>query len=184
MACLPCANQRSQRRSITPNQTMPLRFFASSGPLTVARKSQGCHRQNSCHHFFLLHNISRVFLPRSQWDALYIFRRWMGLRSSALRASVELRYHISTTNLVKSLHLFHHLFTFYGICRVLCSNVYLLLLILLNGLYNKPNSEFKQTLKSFWLKVPNTTQDLTGNYNNPVMSVCYRVLFPVNHTSR
>lgn len=94
------------------------------------------------------------------------------------------RYHISTTNLVKSLHLFHHLFTFYGICRVLCSNVYLLLLILLNGLYNKPNSEFKQTLKSFWLKVPNTTQDLTGNYNNPVMSVCYRVLFPVNHTSR
>ena len=72
-----------------------------------------------------------------------------GLRSRALRASVELRYHISTTNLVKSLHLFHHLFTFYGICRVLCSNVYLLLLILLNGLYNKPNSEFKQTLKSF-----------------------------------
>ena len=69
--------------------------------------------------------------------ALYIFRRWMGLRSRALRASVELRYQISTTNLVKSLHLFHHLFTFYGICRVLCSNVYLLFLILLNGLYNK-----------------------------------------------
>ena len=51
MACLPCANQRSQRRSITPNQTMPLRF-ASSGPLTVARKSQRCRCQNSCHHFF------------------------------------------------------------------------------------------------------------------------------------
>ena len=135
MACLPCANQRSQRRSITPNQTMPLRF-ASSGPLTVARKSQRCRCQNSCHHFFHLNNISRVFLPRSQWDCpksitchflqrtrFTFFRRWMGLRSRALRASVELRYHISTTNFVKSLHLFHHLFTFYSICRVLCSNV-------------------------------------------------------------
>ena len=55
--------------------------------------------------------------------AFYIFPPVFGLRSRALRASVELRYHISTTNFVKSLHLFHHLFTFYSICRVLCSNV-------------------------------------------------------------
>ena len=53
--------------------------------------------------------------------AFYIFpavHEW-----GSARASLELRYHISTTNFVKSLHLFHHLFTFYGICRVLCSNV-------------------------------------------------------------